>query len=401
MNRAEPRGVRKEEIKIKTLQHEGIKVSIWVVAGQQEFHTLHDVMFQGNGGSLFLIVSSLFQKPDNKEEKRLTELEEDLLHWLRYIASNTERAKLQSILPHVTIVLSHSDKILKQSENMLPIVDLVHSLRERFRGIVELHATVFTVDARSTRSVSKLTHHLQKTVQTIVQRVPQVYQLTNDFIKILQIWRLENENRPTMKWNDFGELCQLKVPLLRIRSRHNTRQVESQRCQVAKSLHYMGEVIFFEELGFLILDCEWFCREVLGRLIKLNSGNKTITNRNGFISRRELEKLLRGRFNSQDIEENDLIHMMLKLELCYELHPGDHNSLLFVPTILEGSRAKTQKWQLTMSECFYVGRKLECDNSCQTYLGPSFFSRLQVGRAFIKVLILTSKYFLCQVYVKL
>ncbi|CAA6653619.1 unnamed protein product [Spirodela intermedia] len=378
VNPAELRGVRKEEIKIKTLQHEGIKVSIWVLAGQQEFYTLHDLMFQGNRGSLFLIISSLFQKPANKEERRLTGLEEDLLHWLRYIASNTARAKPQSILPHVTIVLTHSDKISKHSENMLPIVDLVHNLRERFRGIVELHATVFTVDARSTRSVSKLTHHLQKTVQTIIQRVPQVYQLTNDFIKILQIWRSENENRPTMKWNDFGELCQLKVPLLRIRTRHDTRQVESQRCEVAKSLHYMGEVIFFEELGFLILDCEWFCREFLGHLIKLKPGNKNTMDRNGFMSRKELEKLLRGSINSQDIEEDDLIHMMLKLELCYELHPGDRNSLLFVPTILEGSRVKTRKWQLTISECFYVGRKLECDNSCQTYFGPSFFPRLQV-----------------------
>ncbi|MQM10364.1 hypothetical protein Taro_043256 [Colocasia esculenta] len=381
--------VRREEIKIRTLQDEGIKVSIWVLAGQQEFYTLHDLMFPGKASpSFFLIITSLFRKPDNKEQKGPAEIEEDLLYWLRFIVSNARRANLQSVLPHVTIVLTHSDKLSKHSEDLLPVINSIHGLRERFQGYVEFYSTVFTVDARSSGSVSKLTHHLRKTVKTIIQRVPKVYQLTNNFIKILKDWRSENNNRPAMKWNDFCELCQLKVPALRIRSRHDATQVESQRYAIARSLHDMGEVIFFDELGLLILDCEWLCRDVLSRLIRLNLGRKNLMDRNGFISRKELGSLLRGSLESQipmvsskvleNIDAGDLIQMMLRLELCYEQDPGDPGSLLLVPAILEEGRVKAQKWQLNEPECNYVGRHLECDDSSHIFLTASFFPRLQV-----------------------
>ncbi|KAG5054884.1 hypothetical protein JHK85_007394 [Glycine max] len=67
-----------------------------------------------------------------------------------------------------------------------------------------------------------------------------------------------------MKWKEFGELCQVKVPSLRIRSRNdNKERVEMKRRAIATCLHHIGEVVYFDELGFLILDCEWFCGEAL------------------------------------------------------------------------------------------------------------------------------------------
>ncbi|RDY13004.1 Protein TORNADO 1, partial [Mucuna pruriens] len=377
-------------MKIKTFKDEDTRISIWNLAGQHEFLSLHDLMFPGHGSaSFFIIISSLFRKPGNKELKSSTEIEEDLQYWLRFIVSNSKRAIQQCMLPSVAVVLTHFDKINQPSQNLEHTVDSIQRLRDKFQGFVDFYPTVFTVDARSSASVSKLTHHIRKTSKTILQRVPQVYQLCNDLIQILSNWRSENYNKPAMKWKEFGELCQVKVPHLRIRSRHdNKEKVEMKRRAVATCLHHIGEVIYFDELGFLILDYEWFCGEVLGQLIKLNVRKQHSSENNGFISRKELEKILRGSLQSpipgmgskvfENLDASDLVRMMLKLELCYEQDPSDPNSLLLIPSILEEGRGKPQKWQLSMPDSIYAGRHLECDDSSHMFLTPGFFPRLQV-----------------------
>lgn len=374
-------------MKIKTFKDEDTKISIWNLAGQHEFYSLHDLMFPGHGSaSFFLIISSLFQKPNNREQKTPSEVEEDIQYWLRFIVSNSRRAAQQCILPSVTVVLTHYDKIDQSSQNLQQIVNSIQRVRDKFQGFVEFYQTVFTVDARSSASVSKLSHHIQKMSRTTLQRVPRVYQLCNDLIQILSDWRAENDNKPAMRWREFDELCQIKVPTLRIRRHNNKEKVEMRRQAVASCLHHIGEVIYFDELGFLILDSEWFCTEVLGQLTRLDIRKHT----NGFISRKELEKILKGSLQGhiipgigsskvfENLEASYLMRMMLKLELGYEQNPSDPNSLLLIPAILEEGRGRPQRWQLSNPECLYTGRHLECDDSSHMFLTPGFFPRLQV-----------------------
>ncbi|KAL1332777.1 hypothetical protein HN51_061563 [Arachis hypogaea] len=382
--------VKPAGMKIKTFKDEDTKISVWNLAGQHEFFSLHDLMFPGHGSaSFFLVISSLFRKPGNKEPKSITEIEEDLQYWLRFIVSNSKRAVQQCMLPSVAVVLTHFDKINQPSHNLQHTVNSIQRLRDKFHGFVDFYPTIFTVDARSSASVSKLTHYIRKTSKTILERVPRVYQLCNDLIQILSDWRTENYNKPAMKWKEFGELCQAKVPALRIRSRNDNKgKVEIRRRAIATCLHHIGEVIYFEELGFLILDCEWFCGEALGQLVKLNVRKQYSSENNGFISRKELEKILRGSLQSpipgmgskvsENLEASDLVRMMLKLELCYEQDPSDPNSLLLFPSILEEGRGKTPRWQLSTLDCLYAGRHLECDDSSHMFLTPGFFPRLQV-----------------------
>ncbi|WCJ33034.1 tornado 1 [Euphorbia peplus] len=383
--------VRTSGMKIKTFKDEDTKISIWNLAGQHEFYSLHDLMFPGHGSaSFFMIISSLFRKPSNREAKTPEEVEEDLQYWLRFIVSNSKRALQQCMLPNVTIVLTHADKINQpSSENLQLIVTSVQRVKDKFQGFVDFYPTVFTVDARSSASVSRLTHHIRQTSKTILGRVPRVYQLCNDLIQILSDWRAENYNRQAMKWKEFNELCQVKVPPLRIRSRNDNREkVEMRRKAVAVCLHHIGELIYFDELGFLILDCEWFCGEVLSQLIKLDVRSQSSMENNGFVSRQELEKILKGSLQSQipgmgskvieNLEASDLVRMMLKLELCYERDPSDPNSLLLIPSILEEGRGRPQRWQMSTADCTYAGRHLECDDSSHMFLTPGFFPRLQV-----------------------
>lgn len=381
--------IKIEGLKIKAFKDEDTKISIWNLAGQHEFFALHDLMFPGHGSaSFFIIISSLFRKPSNKELKSTIEIEEDLHYWLKFIVSNSKRAVQQSILPSLAVVLTHFDKINQPSQSLQLTINSIQRLKDKFQGFVYFYPTIFTVDARSSASVSKLTHHIRKTCKTILQRVPRVYQLCNDFIQILLEWRLENYNKPVMKWKEFENLCQVKVAPLRIRSRHdNKERVERRRRAIATCLHHIGEVIYFDELGFLILDCEWFCGEVLGHLVRLNIRKQNPSESNGFISRKDVEKILRGSMQRpilgmgskvfENLEASDLVRMMLKLELCYEQDPTDPNSLLLIPSMLEEGRGKPQRWQLSTPDCLYVGRHLECHDSSHMFLTPGFFPRLQ------------------------
>ncbi|GMH05787.1 hypothetical protein Nepgr_007627 [Nepenthes gracilis] len=381
--------VRTEGMKVKTFKEEAIKISVWNLSGQHEFFSLHDLMFPGHGSaSIFLILSSLFRKPNNKELKDPDEIEEELKYWLRFIVSNSKRAVQQLMLPNVTVVITHYDKINSPSQNLQAMVNSIQRLRDKFHGFVEFYPTVFTVDARSSASVSKLSQHIRSTSKTLLQRVPRVYQICNDLIQTLSEWRSENNNKPAMNWKEFGDLCQVKVPFLRIRTRQdNTEKTQMRREAIARCLHHIGEVIYFDDPGFLILDYEWFCDEVLGQLVQLNVRRQSST-KDGFVSREELERILKGSLQSQfpgmssnvfeNLTASDIVRMMLKLEMCYQKDQSNPNSSLLIISLLEDSRQKAQRWQLNAPSCIYAGRHLECDDSSHMFLMPDFFPRLQV-----------------------
>uniref|UniRef100_A0A164XN83 Uncharacterized protein n=1 Tax=Daucus carota subsp. sativus TaxID=79200 RepID=A0A164XN83_DAUCS len=380
--------VKTAGIKIKNCKDEDTKISIWNLAGQHELYSLHDLMFPGHGSaSLFIIVASLFRRPSNREPKSPVEIEEEIQYWLRFIVSNSRRAVQQCMLPNVTAVLTHTDKI-NQIENLQGTINAIQGLRDKFTGYVEFYPNVFTTDARSSGMVSKLSHHIKRTSKTVLERVPRVYELCNDLIQALSDWRSENYNKPVMKWKDFCDICQIKILSLRVRSRSdNKEKVDMRRRAVALCLHHIGELIYFDELGFLILDLEWFCCEVLGQLIKLDARKQNSAEHNGFSSRKELEKILRGSLHSQipgmgskvfeNLEPSDLVRMMMKLELCYEQDPSDPNSLLLIPSTLEEGRERTPRWVSSTPDCVYAGRHLKCDDSSHMFLTPSFFPCLQ------------------------
>ncbi|TVU44998.1 hypothetical protein EJB05_04464 [Eragrostis curvula] len=360
------------------------KLTMRDLGEHEESFALHDFMFLAHRGPcFFMILSSLVVRPANRYPKSMDQIEQELVYWLKFLVSNARRVS-QLFLPSVTIVLTHYDKVAHLPEGLQPIVTLVQRLREEFHSYAEIYPTVFAVDARSSVSVSRLTHHLRMTTMTILQQVPQVYEVCNELVKILHDWRLKND-KAAIRWSEYREICQLSIPALRLRSRRdNVEKVDARRRAVAKSLHNLGEIIFFEELGVLIMDCDWFCRDVLGQLGTLKSINKE---RSGFVRKQDLEKILQEKLCNQiqgsnwragaSFQGSDVINMLLKLELCYEQDPGNPNSLLLVPAILEESKEGTQRWHLTMPGCRYVGRRLECKDT-HMFLTSDFFPRLQV-----------------------
>uniref|UniRef100_A0A0D3FP57 C-terminal of Roc COR-B domain-containing protein n=1 Tax=Oryza barthii TaxID=65489 RepID=A0A0D3FP57_9ORYZ len=361
------------------------KLTMCNIGGPEESIPLHDFMFVVHGGPrIFMIVSSLIGKPADKYPKSIDVIEQELIYWLKFVASNSRRRVSHSFIPCVTIVLTHYDKVSHLAEGLQLIVAAVQRLREDFCSYAEIYPTVFVVDSRSQVSVSKLTHHLRNTTKTVLQQAPQVYEVCNDLIRYLHNWRLKND-KSVVKWSEFCEICQLSIPVLRLRSRHdNAEKLDTRRRAVAKSLHDLGEIIFFEELGVLIMNCEWFCQDILSQLGALKSIK--IEN-SGFVRKQDLEKILQEKLCNQiqrsnwragaSLQSGDIINMLLKLELCYEQDPGNPNTLLLVPAMLEESKEGIQRWQLTMPECRYAGRHMECEDT-HMFLTNDFFPRLQV-----------------------
>ncbi|KAL6637864.1 hypothetical protein ACP70R_025436 [Stipagrostis hirtigluma subsp. patula] len=369
--------------KINTMIDGNTKLTICNIGGHDESFSLDNFMSVVHGGPcFFMIVSSMVVKPANRYPKNIDEIERELIYWLKFLVSSSRRVS-QSFLPCVTIVLTQYDKVSHLPERLEPIATAVQRIREYFQSYAEIYPTVFAVDARSSVSVSKLTHHMRMTAKTILQRVPQVYAVCNDLVKILYDWRLKN-NKVVIRWSDFCEICQLNIPALRLRSRRDVEKVDTRRRAIAKSLHDLGEILFFEELGVLIMDCEWFYQEVIGLLATLKSIK---TGSSGFVHRQDLEKILQEKLCNQipgtnwrpdaSFQGYDVINMLLELELCYEQDPGNPNTLLLVPAILEESKEGTQKWHLTTPDCRYAGRRLECKDT-HVFLTTEFFPRLQV-----------------------
>ncbi|XP_020165528.1 protein TORNADO 1 [Aegilops tauschii subsp. strangulata] len=375
-----------DENKMNSIFDGNTKLTMCNLGGNEGSFALHDFMFVVLGGpSFFMIVSSLVGKPATKYPKGIDEIEWELIYWLRFLISNYRRRVSHSFRPCVTIVLTHYDKVSHLPEGLQPIAAVVQRLREDFQSHAEIYPTVFAVDSRSLVSVSKLTHHLRKTTKTITQQVPQVYEVCNDLIKILHDWRLKNK-RAVIRWAEFCEICQLNIPVLRLRSRRdNVEKVDTRRRAVARSLHTLGEIVFFEELGLLVMNCEWFCRDVLSQLATLKSIK--IESSGGFVHKEELEKMLQEKLRNQiprsnwrtgaSLQASDIINILLELELCYEQDPGNPHTLLLLPAILEENKGGAEKWQLTMPECRFVGRRLECED-IHMLLTSDFFPRLQV-----------------------
>jgi hypothetical protein len=63
-------------MKIKSFRDEGTKILIWNLGGQHDFYSLHDLIYRS--ASFFLLISSLFRKPNSREPQTTLEIEKDL-----------------------------------------------------------------------------------------------------------------------------------------------------------------------------------------------------------------------------------------------------------------------------------------------------------------------------------
>ena len=93
---------------VHDMSFDDIMITIWDMAGQDDYHSFHDLVIPnitGNSGSScsFLLVCNPFQF-GTRHLNNVQVIGDDLLYWLRFIASNSRISTTYK--PHVIIVLT-------------------------------------------------------------------------------------------------------------------------------------------------------------------------------------------------------------------------------------------------------------------------------------------------------
>jgi hypothetical protein len=369
------------------------------MGGQEEFHGFHyfmlpDLSDTGNP-SLFLLICSPYVLRDegspSKEKVKLPiEIQKELEYWLRFIASKS-RSTISFKLK-VIVVLTHSDKV---DGLVARVKGSVTSLKGQLADFLDVQSEPIAVEGFSTQSGSNVASVIEDNIVTLLKALPPVYKVCSDVRSALIGWMVRNPKSPMMNWKTFSDLCQAAdLPGL-VKVTAEGSMVEARRKAVATSMHNSGDIIYFEDLDFLVVDLDWFCHRVMGHLIKLRDDRSklvTATDLDGFTLRAYLENVLADSLKSSrelgyggsalDVTPQNLVDLMLRLELCFEDTTRSHGvGKLFIPTILDvGQAVGSWNWSpnnQNMSS-IYFGRRLQCDDPICTFIPQGFFCRLQV-----------------------
>ncbi|KAG0599383.1 hypothetical protein M758_12G148100 [Ceratodon purpureus] len=436
---------RTSGIEVESINTKVAKLSFWDFGGQVDYHFLHDLFIPSNceSGGSFVILCSLVANDqggkvilkDGRKEPTLKEddaIEEELVYWLRFIVSNSKMS--EKFKPFITLVFTHVDLVPKEQVASIQksVEDIVKKLKLKFRNSIQflgwstidarseesvkpqdaqgmsqdgprIYQGWSFIDATSTKSVKPLLKGLAYNAQKMLQHGPRVYRVCIEVEKILMEWNKDHPQTPLIKLCKFEELCQ-KSPAMTIQIKRKYK-VQDICKAVALALHDNGNVIYFESLNFVVVRPNWFCHDIMGRILSLDDMSETrymekpVADENGFVKMGVLKLILDGSYHDGSIRKerevegilvDDLIQVMKEMYLCYEVTTEDrrYDGGLFVPATLR-NRAhedKMIKWQVEPS-CSdplicYLGYRLECKDDEQTFLTQGFFPRVQV--AFMK-----------------
>ncbi|CAM6048220.1 unnamed protein product, partial [Sphagnum compactum] len=391
---------RTRGIQIKVLlDHDDQKISIWDLAGQEEYHAFHDTMIpnlniQGNV-CLFLLVCNPFKK-GSKEQKDLEKIKDELCYWLRFISSNTTRSSVSP--PQVMVVMTHGDKNFTHKPLM---EDHLRNLKAKFAAFINISCTCFWINAHSSQEARDVATEVTNICGDILKKMVDVYEACMTVQHGLCEWNKNHLNQPIVTMETFEkEIIDKKEPYLRQLVVQQEIEKPQPHVAVTMFLHDAGELIYFKEEDFVVVNPSWFCHKVMGHLIKLRGHvekvNLTATFQDGWGRIGEIEHLLD--LSLKDIVRTHvgntiniskyLVRLMVKMDLAYEIEPQgrDHGQKrIFVPTTLEFDEdvAKGERhleWTFEFQQdvkIIYIGRRLQCSDQELTTLTPGFFPRVQ------------------------
>jgi hypothetical protein len=391
------------------LDHANQKISLWDLAGQEEYHAFHDMMMpdlsnQGNV-SFFLLVCNPFDRESGATKSPKT-IKEELRSWLRFISSNTKRSF--NFPPHITIVITNADKRLLIHKEL--VESDVKELANQFRNYINLSSKLYSINAHSSQQAKDVVDDVTTTCTNVLDKLPHVFQACVNVQHGLYDWIKEHPYQPIVAMQTFkNDIVAKKEPSLQRTSRtyipnKNLNPHEA----VALFLHDAGEIIYFKDEDFVVVNPHWFCHQVMGHLIELRRPAEelklTTTIHGGLITVGLIEYLLKKSLKNANhwvgMDEVNVFHyliqLMIKMDLAYKDnmadHQGDHlanlhpNDTLFVPTTLEfepvvARGERRLQWSVkfhVQAIYIYIGRRLQSRDEDVTTLTPGFFPRVQV-----------------------
>jgi hypothetical protein len=278
---------------------------------------------------------------------------------------------------------------------------VVDKLRERFQNVVHIFTDIYAVNARSSDHVIPVLDFVLKNSRYLLLRT-QVFPECVAMRLLLSNRIRGHPNQPIISWSTFSELCNEILP--KGMGESSQLDVVERKCKaLAAHLHHMGDIIYFQGLEFIVVNPGWFCHNIMGFVINFR-GIQHMTDK-GFATKEYMQHILKQSLSLAKkntlsggwgihLQPADLMHLMLKLNICYEKDPGNLDAGIFIPAILDANFSATERkaiaegkrklyWPIPTSQApvkaIFVGRRLECNNPFQTFLTPGFFPRLQVS----------------------
>ncbi|CAM6126719.1 unnamed protein product [Calypogeia fissa] len=367
----------------KTKDQNPITLLVWDMAGQQDYHLVHnaffpDLSFSEGKATTFVIVCN---------SKNLDEAKEQLQYWLQYIASSCHKTTTR--LRHVFVVLNNmgGGKQIQgygQSWKML-----LEDLRQKSERFLNVHTNVFIMDVRRRRKVNGLKTCLleHSTILLSDEKVPKMCQLIQGN---LHIWSKGKEEFPVLDWKTYVQQLRKSI----------ARWPEQIIAAATKYLHEAGVVIHIDKnfpsqwgipyRRLVVLDVNWFCKEIVGNIFLSEDMvdqiehpflfRKRVDEVTGSISISAFKEFFKSRWSDKEVEK--LITILLWLGLCYK---GNEENL-FIPSLIDKNGKPGDPWQSQSAyedgaDQWVMGFSIEHKQSEMTLAPMSLWHRFQVQLA--------------------
>ena len=369
---------RTQGIEVRAMKKDGIRVSLWDMAGQQEFHAFHDCMFPDIGTgydqtpSIFMFVWSPMKSKNSHKGPKKTEadFEASFRYWLKFLASKSRKS---NIALKVIMVFTRADQMKIITSECLPSIE---SFQSEFKeAMIDIVYPPFEVDARKKDSVQGVAKMIFSTAKEMLQDVL-VYDICRHVTEHLSKYLKRSKHR-IITWSEFSGICSSQFSI------HNE---DAKLHAIAQYLNESGIIIYINNLEYIVLDPNWFCNQIMGSLIHFSNSKAPETiDTCGFTSRVSLEERLEL-LTKCDVKGSFLVDLMEAMHLCcevpnYKRGASSSNGDLFIPAALTANqyniKSTTLQWRSSTTcgldndpNYVYMGRRLECENKNLTFLTP-------------------------------
>ncbi|CAM6086935.1 unnamed protein product [Calypogeia fissa] len=364
-------------IELSQLEERNMTLTLWDLAGQEEYHVLHGTFFvdlglAGGKATVFVLVLRA------NISKSVADLKKDLLYWFKFMASSSQR----HVKRHVVIVLNCFDGQPCTKAHMALWMASIETAVELFRDLLHIHLVPFALDVRSPELVQPLKDWLFDQAHILLQnvRVPRVcFELQEELARWSQ--GDKNGHLPIMTWESFEK----QVNLMYKENKLTGKNLEA----ATLYLHEIGGIIYFvqkqvaalgsKDRAIVVLYPEWFCRQVVGELLLpedlLEEGCSLIRHESGLIPIYWFECYFKHLL-VEGTQSDDIVSMLERVGLCYR---KDANEIM-VPALIQEDDVCLTHWEDEGCH-FVIGRSLSTEDYERTAIPITLFRRLQVELA--------------------
>ncbi|KAG6542278.1 hypothetical protein Mapa_016307 [Marchantia paleacea] len=397
-------------IEIHVLKNDAsMQVSLWDLGGQDIFRALQQYLFPKlNKACVFAFVFSLYDRHRKQLKQNLQEeFKDEFLYWMKFITSNSEVTGFN--LPTVMVVLTHKDKTEKKtglreqtrvSTYLQMTEQIVSKLHLEFSDVLNIHPTVYCVNARHKEDVRPIVTQIYSTMEDLfTEKLFSVPEACCRMSQHILEWAVKNEKRPVITHDEFSALCTEAHPALKSLLQNLPAPNRFKALQaIASYLQDAGTIIRLRDSNLLVANPNWLTNVFLGRLIGMghgfehaaesNSGAEYPISSDGFLSQFQfntfvLDHLLQRleRDGYAGFDHMTVQSVLESLDVCYKVPGINGESRFFVPTLVKVESYTPLQWNCPPVEkelYAYMGLRIRCRDPRRTFLSTGFFPKFQI-----------------------